>query len=216
MQGGDDVHDLLTGGCVEVARRFVGEQHARLVHQSSRDGDALTFAARKLAGSVVQAVAHAEGVEQATSAIVQILASAAVAERAVGDERTRQRVAQHIELREQVVELEDKAEGGVACPGGGAVGNAAEVRVVEVDRSRIGPVEQAQQVQERRLALAASTFDGHKFAGLDGKIEPVEHADGLLAHAKLLREIGGLEEHRAAESEEREGTKRRRTAKAEK
>ena len=35
---------------VQIARRLVGEQHARLIHECPRDGDPLLLPARQLAG----------------------------------------------------------------------------------------------------------------------------------------------------------------------
>ena len=51
----EDLHDLAAGARVEVARRLVGEQEARLHDDRAPDRDALALAARELIGPVVEA-----------------------------------------------------------------------------------------------------------------------------------------------------------------
>ena len=56
--------DLLAVAGVEIARRLVGEQHARLIDQRAGDGGTLHFAAGKLARPVLEAMAQADALEQ--------------------------------------------------------------------------------------------------------------------------------------------------------
>jgi hypothetical protein len=48
--------DLAAGGRVEVARRLVGEHHARARHERARDGHALLLATGQLGRAVREAV----------------------------------------------------------------------------------------------------------------------------------------------------------------
>ena len=60
---GDDaqqeVHDLGTRALVEIASRFVGQDHRRTIDQGAGDGDTLTFAAGKLRREMLQTRAQA-------------------------------------------------------------------------------------------------------------------------------------------------------------
>lgn len=57
-------HNLGASSAVEGARRLVDEQHPRLVHEGTRDRDALTLATRELRGAAIGVVAEADGIEQ--------------------------------------------------------------------------------------------------------------------------------------------------------
>ncbi len=66
-------HDLVARRRVEVARRLVGEQNARSIHQRARDGDALALATRQLVGPVVHAVGQLHLLERAGGALAPLL-----------------------------------------------------------------------------------------------------------------------------------------------
>ena len=51
-------HDLFTAGDVEVAGRFVGQQHGAVACDGSSDGDTLLLTARKLVRNEMHAVAQ--------------------------------------------------------------------------------------------------------------------------------------------------------------
>ena len=48
VQPVEDVHDLRAGNGIEIARRFVGKDDVRIVHERAGDGDALFLSAGKL------------------------------------------------------------------------------------------------------------------------------------------------------------------------
>ena len=53
-------HDLDAGAAVEIAGRFVGQQHLRLVDERARNRHALLLAAGKLAGMMILAAGEAD------------------------------------------------------------------------------------------------------------------------------------------------------------
>ena len=57
----EEIEDFAAGLRIEVARRFVGEEERRFVHERAGDGDALALAAGEFVGLVVHAVAEADG-----------------------------------------------------------------------------------------------------------------------------------------------------------
>ena len=59
-----ELHHPMAGRGVEVAGRFVGEQHRRARHEGARDGDALLLAARELARVVAEAGLEADLLER--------------------------------------------------------------------------------------------------------------------------------------------------------
>ncbi len=61
---GDEIQDLRAGLLVEVARRLIGQQDLRVVHQCPGDRNALALAAGELARPVPQPVPEPEGLQQ--------------------------------------------------------------------------------------------------------------------------------------------------------
>ena len=109
MHLGEQVGEAFGAGAVERAGGLVGEEELRAVDERAGDGGALAFAAGELAGAVVEPVAEADCSEELRGAGTERGAVGVLADDG-GDED----VLQHGALREQVVELEDEADGGVA------------------------------------------------------------------------------------------------------
>src|SRR5436190_17090380 len=68
VQVNQELAELLGGGVVERAGRFIGEKEFWPVDESADDGDALAFAAGKFAGTMVEAIGEADAFEEAVSA----------------------------------------------------------------------------------------------------------------------------------------------------
>ena len=78
-------HDLVAGGLIEIARRFVGEQYARPGHERAGDGGALHLAAGQLARLVLQPMPEADQLQHLASAVSILTAATPVAENALAD-----------------------------------------------------------------------------------------------------------------------------------
>ena len=97
-----EVEHLGRGLRVEVARRLVGEDDRRPGGQRAGHGDALLLAAGELGGPVVEAVAEADGVDEAVDPRVVGLAA--------GDRQRQEDVLPRVEDGQQVEGLEDEAD----------------------------------------------------------------------------------------------------------
>ena len=64
VEPGQDVQDLLARAAVEIARRLVGEQERRVVHERPRDGNALLLAPGELRRFMMQAIGKPDFFEQ--------------------------------------------------------------------------------------------------------------------------------------------------------
>ena len=108
-------------------------------------------------------------------------------------------VLDRAQFREQVVELEDEAEGAVAEAVAPAVGQVVDPQAVELDGAGVGRVEQAEQMEERTLARAAGPDDGDELAALDLQVDPAEYRHFVPALAVRLLEAarGQVECHRS-------------------
>ena len=148
------------------------------------DRDALLLAARELRRAVVQAVADADGVDQAVEPLrVDLLA---------GDRQRQQDVLARVEDRQQVEGLEDEAD--LLAP------QQRQRAVVERRRARrrrastvplVGRSSPASSVHERRLARARRAHDRREAAAREGDVDAGQRVDGDLALAVAAAQVGG-------------------------
>ena len=64
VQGSQDTEDFSSRRAVQIAGRFVGQQHLGLHDQGAGDGGALHFAPRKFARPVAQPVSEADQAQE--------------------------------------------------------------------------------------------------------------------------------------------------------
>ena len=67
-EAGDEFDDGVTGGGVEIAGRFIGEQDRGLVDEGAGDGGALKLSAGELVGAMVGAIGEMDGGEEVAGA----------------------------------------------------------------------------------------------------------------------------------------------------
>src|SRR5262249_36898090 len=98
------------------------------------------------------------------------------------------------QLGEEVVELEDEAEGAVAEVVAAAGGDVVDAFAVQQDAAVVGVVEGAEQVQEGALAGAGGADDAEELAGPDGEVEAGEDGDLEFVLAVGLVEVAGRQQ----------------------
>ena len=143
---------------VETARRLIGKDHGRFVDQGSCHGHTLLLTAREFVGLVVGAVGESQKLQQLLGARLGLAAPFA------SDKRGNHDVLQGRKLRQKLVELEDKADMAVAEIGQFVGRKARHVDAVDGDRSTVGAVEGAYDLQQRGLAGTRRANDRHDFA----------------------------------------------------
>src|SRR6185437_8022183 len=135
-------HDNLAGAVVEVRGGLIGEDERRVGDQRAGDRRALLLAARHLGWLVVETVAEADQVEQVDRALAQGLA-------VVGLEHERKLdVLDRRQERDEVVALEDVADGVVAQGRELALGDLRRVPSGDLHGALSGPVKAADDVQQ--------------------------------------------------------------------
>src|SRR5699024_4965322 len=80
-----------------------------------------------------------------------------------------------VEVLEDVTDLAATQRGTLLGP------EAAHRGAPDLDDARVGGVEPASDVEERRLAGARRTHDGDELARTDVEVDAVERVDGILA-----------------------------------
>ena len=146
-----------------------------------RDRQALLLAAAELVGQPRRRAVEPEALDERAPARRGVGGAA-------GQARGEQDVLLARQLGDEVEGLEDEADVAPAHAGELALGASVQAAADHLDRARLGPVEGAEQVQQRRLARARAPDDGHQLARahLDGGA--VEHAPGGAAAAVRLHE----------------------------
>ena len=184
----EEVVHRVAGLGVEVAGGLVGEEELGREDQGAGEGDALLLAAGELAGAVGDAVAQGDLVEQGAGGALHLAAALAL------DEAGHHHVLEGVELGEQVVELEDEADGPVADRRQPGAGEAGELVVAEADGAARGQVEGADAVEQGALAGARGADDGHHLALVDGDVDAPEHPQRAPHVHEALVQIAHLDE----------------------
>ena len=94
---------MLAGLAVQIARRFVCQQHHRVVREGPRHGDTLLFAPRKLRRLVSAPICQAHRIQQFHGLL------GGHSPWRTGDHGRHHHILVRRELAQQVVELEDEA-----------------------------------------------------------------------------------------------------------
>ena len=91
-------------------------------------------------------------------------------------------IVAHIELRQQVERLKDKANSPVARLRKFTVSEGLDRFIIKEKGAIRRPVKQAKDVHQRRLARTRRPHDRNKFAAVDRQVNPAQGMDRLGAH----------------------------------
>ena len=69
----EEYENLETGSGIEVTRSLIGENHGRVVHQSSGDGHTLHLSTRHLVALVIEALAQAHSLQGFDGTLLALL-----------------------------------------------------------------------------------------------------------------------------------------------
>ena len=181
------VKDLGADGGIEVARRFIGQNDFRIVHQRAGNGDPLLLASGQFKGTVRKTVAEANGIQQGTRTIALGPPGCA---KGVGGQKD---VFDAVHLGHEVVGLEDESNVAGAKCCAGAFAQAVDVGVQQADGTRIGAVKPPEKMEEGGLARAGSAEDCKALAGGHGKVGTLEHPYAAPAKGVCLGDAFGAD-----------------------
>src|SRR5580698_5560527 len=173
---------------VQVACRLVRQHDSRIVHECSRDRDALTLAPGQHRGKVPGAIGEVNPFEERGGA------GAGLVRRMTREERGQLDVLLRRELVHQLERLEDKSDLVAAEVREGAFGELVDALPRDRQLTGARAVEPADQVQQRRFAAAARTHDRHGLAATDVEVDHVERAHQAFAAAVVLPQPLGVHE----------------------
>ena len=182
IERGKQVKDLIGGLRIQVSRRFVRQNEVGIVRQTAGDGYPLLLPARKLLGAVPQTIAQADQFRQfSATAPLDRGKPPTIVQRDFD-------VLQHVELRDQIVRLENKADPGGPNSGQLAIIHGCNVIVAQSQGTRRRPVETTQQVEQRAFARTRRPHDRQVFALGNVKRDPTKRADRFALERVVFRD----------------------------
>lgn len=185
------LHDGHSRSGIQVSCGFIGEDHVRIRHQRTRDGDALLLTAGQLAGEVVPAIGETDEFDGFQRSLLALCSR----NRRMIKER-QHHVLPDRRAWQQVEGLEDEAD---ACGT-----DAREIVIVE-RRRRLSlkkvlsfgmQIQKSEDVHERGLSGTGRTHDGDEFSAVDPQVDVIQHGRDDTVVVVRLAEIDGLDEGR--------------------
>ena len=178
--------DAVGGVLVEVAGGLVRQHQRGAVGERAGDGDALLLAAGQLRRAVLEAVADAERGQELRRALLGGGAFGAV------DELRQDDVLGRVEIGQQMVELVDEAEPVAADRGAPGGVELRRFLAGDADRALEPALEQADRLEQGRLARARGAEQRDDLARRDREVDAAQDVDRLPALGEGAREGGGL------------------------
>ncbi len=171
MERVEEVEDRRRGHAVEIAGGLVGQQQARPGDQRPGDRHPLTLTARERRRRKGDPVAEANAFQRDSRPV------AALPPRHPGIDHGQRHVLQHRSVGQQVERLEHEPD--LAAPPGGPFRFTHPGRVGPVEEVGAGRglVQEAEQVEQRRLPRARRPDDRQVLPRLDDKVDPGDGVD---------------------------------------
>ncbi len=175
--------NFLAGVRIEVAGGLIRDNDTRLVDQRPGNGDALLLATGELIGTMIQARGEADSFEQHASTEANVGTTMA------SDPPGNRNIFERVELREEMVCLEDKADLLGAKARESVTGDASEVLTANNNFSGIGDVQPAKQVEKSAFPRARGPSEGDKFSSVYLECDTAQDLDIAAAESIALAQV---------------------------
>ena len=177
IEVGQQFHDFHRSFRIEIAGRFVGQQHVRAGDDGAGDGDALLLAARQFGGGMIPPLFEAHLVERGHAEIIaRLLVLAAIDERQFD-------IFERGGPREKVEALEHEAKIAAAQQGALIAVKRFHMMALEQEGPRRRHVEAAEDVHRCRFAGAGWSHHRDEIALLDVEVDAFQGLKGGRAFA---------------------------------
>ena len=170
----------MRGGAIQVAGRLVGQHAGRLRDQRARQRHALPFAAGQLARHMRDPLGQPDTLQHRARRLLRLVARHAPNQQGHGN------VVERGKFRQQMMELVDESERGIAQVAARLFIQAGEIAALQTDRAGGRRIQPAEQVQQGRFAGTGSADDGDPLALDDVEVESLQHLDRVFPLRKGL------------------------------
>ena len=194
------VHDVVRIARIEIARRLVGKEHARIINECPSDSDTLLLAPRKLARRIESAIGETEQTESFPRAFEARSAGRAIRHRV---EQRQGDVFDRAGAGQQVEALKDETKPFTSQLRELGLAELRHVDTLEGVATAGRPIEAAEDRHQGGLARSGRPHDGDKLAALDDEVHPAKGVhvnvtdavnprdvldfDGLFRHRRMFR-----------------------------
>src|SRR5579884_329837 len=175
--------DLVTRMGIEIAGRLVGQDQLRPQHQRARDGDPLLLAAGELSRPMVKAVRQPDRFEHLPRGRLDLIPLGPL------DQSRHHDIFKRGEFREEMMELENIADGSIPKFGQLSIGTGEEVVSFKEDLAGSRPIERAEEMEERALPDPRRADDGQQFPFLNIDRHPFQDDQFLAGDRKRFVEV---------------------------
>ena len=180
----EELDDALARFRVEISRRFVGEDDARVIDQRPGDGHALLLAAGELGGEMLHAIREPDIAQGPLRRFALQLPP---------DHRGQHGVLQRRQFRQQEVALKNEADALVANARLHALATVVKVRAFKFHGARFRRLQTREGVKQGRLARARGATEKGRFALLDVHADPTQDLDLALAELEGAAQVASDE-----------------------
>jgi hypothetical protein len=184
----EEIHDLFPRLAIEVPRRFVGEEHCRLIGKGARDPDTLLFATGKLGWVVISPTPEAHPVKQRPGRFGGLgwIGRPVRREQFQGHEY----ILESGERRDEVETLENEADALRTHRRTAIFVEGFQFYAREANTSLTRSIQAGQETEQRRLAAAGWTENDDDLTRPYFEIDTVEYGQHRIGSSAGIRYIG--------------------------
>lgn len=173
--------------CIEVARRFIGQNQVWFLHQGTCHRDALLLAAGQFSRLVMQAMPQSDFREEGGCIGLDGTGFATLYERRHGG------IFQCGELSQQMVKLKHEADPPISELRLLGVRHSKKVLSIERDTAPARCIERANDVEQGTFTGPRSAHNGHEFTALNLEVDSLENRQLVRPHRKGLMKTTDLD-----------------------
>ena len=160
---------------VQIAGRFVAQKESRIGHDAAGNADALLLAAGERARIMFGPLRKPHHVQRGRHVLPALRFGKVCQQKRQFD------VPLRVEGRHQIVELKNKSNMPGAPRGQQPFGEAVQTLAAYADRTARGPVQSANQIEQRALARTGRPHQRQKFAGGNFQVQIAQDVNFLRA-----------------------------------
>lgn len=175
IQFGKNLHHVLCGFAVQIARRFIRHDDGRIIDERPGDGHALPLPAGKFIRHVVDAVSQAEMRQDLHRALPSLAA------KHIPVDHGQDHIIRRGQPRQQIEALKYEADLPVSRVRQLIVRKIGHFAPVQLIRALRRAVKTAENIHERGLPRAGRPHDGYKFPFFHSQIDVCQNGDFLFA-----------------------------------
>ena len=174
MKPAEKLEQFPTGPGIEIPGRFIGQDQSRIIGQGTGYRHPLLFTPGKLGWVMFHPLGHPDQIQKMGGFIPQSMGKPGSGG---SDPTGHHHVLPGLELREQIKKLEDKPDLLAPEPGSGPPAELEDILTVQMDLTRSGKIEPAQNMEQGTLPRARGTGQNGNLSFVEGQVDPFQNRE---------------------------------------